>query len=426
MAWVLPVIQGIGAATSLGQGVASGKAGAQDAQSASDYFNKSGEGFSDLQKSGSSGLESLLGLIGQLGGAQANTLRDDIYNGTQAAASGLGDVNRNAADQVQRQNVLGDIRSLSNQSSGEALSTLLGGLGGFQAPNVNVNQAQGLNPTRFTPDQYSFDNVRATRQQAMNDFKRFAADQRMSGLEQAAQGFSQFGDALNEQLASRGLSANSGQAGAALGQFAGQQGQALANLNRDLSAQAGQLGLQASQFDVTSGLQQSQLGSNYNLGFNQLGQSANDSFYNQAFNTASLDQQGQLGLGGLQGQYNGQAAQLAGQGLAYQQSQVGNLLGLQNAINQNIELQRGYNAGAFTDPLQLQQGVYQQNYLAPMLQTLGILSPSQTLATGSSGQAEIGKQYQDSANKAGSGKGSGVSGAISGAESAASSAKGDS
>lgn len=149
--------------------------------------------------------------------------------------------------------------------------------------------------------------------QTMQTFRDFASNQRNAALDQAGQAFTSQAGALDAALAGRGLSRNSGVAAGALGQLASEQSQAMAGLNRDLANQAGQIGLQGAQFDVNRMLQEQQLGSNFALG-------------------SAAQQTQNLGLAG------------------------------------NLATQ------AYTTPLGVQQGMFQENFLNPFMQTQAGLS----------------------------------------------------
>lgn len=215
-------------------------------------------------------------------------------------------------------------------------------------------QIDGLTPQRAQQfQQFSFDPVTQLRGQAMSDFDQFAGNQRAAAAEQAGQAFRGVGSTLNQQMASRGIGAGSGVAAGALSGFAGQQGQTLANLNRDLAAQGNQAGLQAMQFDVGSGLQQAGMQSQYNLAQNQFGLQANDQFFNQ--------------------------------GMA-----------------------------AATTPVQMQQQLYQQNQLNPYLQMQAGLNPASMLGPalqGNMGLLDLSHQQNQAAS---SGKGSAMGGMMGG------------
>lgn len=249
-----------------------------------------------------------------------------------------------------------DIQGIASGASGQlgALAGQAGNLGQISAPN-------GISQSAINPD---------TLGQTIQNALDFSQRQRTSAMEQTATGFAQGADALNEQLAARGLSAGSGVAAGALGDLARQGAQARTGLERDLATQAGQQALQAGQFDIQNTLSSQQLQNQYNLGFNQLDQAA----------------QGQ----NIQNQ-------LAGLGLSGDLIQGGAQLGIQGA----------------QAPYQLAQSAYSQNYLNPQMQVLGMMNPAAYIGAGSQALGEIGDRYTQGSAAAGAGKGS-AKGAIPG------------
>lgn len=243
--------------------------------------------------------------------------------------------------------------------------------GGDQLALNNENAARRLGDlgapgvgrlATYDPDQF-----RRTGRRAQREALAFGDRARATAREQQGLAFSQQNDALNAMLASRGISSNSGVAAGALGQLAGQQGQQFAELNRGLADQAAQLGLQAGQFDAQQA-----------LGFAGLG------VQNAANQNAA------------------QAMRFQNQ-LAGQQFQAG-LIGQQNAL-QNA---------AVTDPLQMLQGIYQQNHLAPQLAALGMLNPNALSGVVAGGQQGNLDRYERMIGAAGEGYGNAAGGALGG------------
>jgi hypothetical protein len=195
---------------------------------------------------------------------------------------------------------------------------------------------------------------------------------RVGGREQLAMQMQGAESGLNAQLASRGLSPNSGAAVSALTQNAVGANQALAGLERNIADMTGQAAMQGAQLDTQNLLNLTNMSSNFTMGNNQI----------------------QAGLDQAANQYNLGAAQ----GMA-------GLQGMQN----DVTMQQGaLRNAAYTEPLGMLQGLYQQNYLQPQMQMQQLLAGvgGQMLAGGLGGTEAGLDRRSEAVSGAGSGKGS--------------------
>lgn len=254
--------------------------------------------------------------------------------------------------------------------AGDTLNTLTDQADQFNNPVLRqqvTDQARGLGSqlsdiARSSADQlgrvgaYDFNPVQGTLASTMAAQDAFGARARAQAADQAALSGQASMDALDAALAGRGISRNSGVATSGLAQLAARNQQSMVGLNRDLANQASQSALQAAQFDNQNALQMAQLGSQYNLG----------------------------------------RAQLSNQEAVARNDM------LSNAANQ------GFTALANT---------YQNNYLNPYVQALGLASglAGQLGSTGMSGLSNAGTIRAEGVKSAGGGKGAGIGSAISGA-----------
>ena len=305
-------------------------------------------------------------------------LRDQIAARSQGAAQSVGSTLSNAVQQ------LGNLR--------------MGQFGGLPTPRegqfgrYNLGQLQGAN---FNLGQLG--NVQA---QGTQNALAAAQSARSTAREQSALGFNQQAGALDSVLADRGLSRDSGVAAGALASLVGQQGQQLSQLNRELSNQAGNVALGGAQLDA-----QNQLGYG-GLGVQQQG----------------LLNQFTLGRGGLGVQQQGQLNQLN-----LSQNQELNRLNQQGAFgtfDANLRANQ-FNAGligqqaqfgtqAATQPLDILQSNYAQNYLNPQQNTMNLLaqmSQSQRGQVFNNQQNNINTAAQ-AASSAGAGAGAAQGGGI--------------
>lgn len=341
----------------------------------------------------------------------------------------------------------------------------------MHAPSqVNLSPVHAGTP--FTANQFAFDPVAATRQQAI-DFSMQAGDRaRATAQEQAALAMQQGAGGIDKMLAARGMSADSGVGAAALAQLGAATGQQMADLNRDLASQGQQAALQASQFDVGSLLDLAGMGSQYNLGINQLtgqlglgrdqmiagqldarnalaaqlGISGDQLMAQQLMAGNQLGLQadqlvaqqrmaqnelmGNLGLArdqmtveqlmqntqlgaqfGLQA--NDLLANLAQAGQANDLARSQQLAALQGLQDQSVLSQTDLLARGVTDPISMMQGIYTQNYLAPQMELLGLQSGLAGQLAGLGVQGLMGNQaaMAQAVQAAGSGKGAATAGA---------------
>lgn len=333
MAGILPFI---GPALQIGQGISSSVKGKQSANEA----NRLGQEQADLsRKMGEANLAA-------------------------------GDYLRSSADQYSNPQMG---QSLMNRANN--LGNFLSGIANTEAGNIgsgdSMNLARDLLAGAGNFDQYSFDQVQSTRQQAADFANQMGTNARQDARAQMAIANQQAGGALDAQLAQRGLSRDSGAAAVALSQLGQQNSMNTAQLESQLAQQAGQLGMQASQFDVQSALNLANMGSNYNLGMNQL--------------------RSQTGLGQAQG-----------------------LMGLQQLQDQQAMQRYGMRSEAATTGLGAAQNAYVQNFLNPMMNAQNALG---TLASYQGGYAQQGygglvSGAAGSAKEGYTGAGAGITGGL--------------
>lgn len=373
MATASAAMTGLGAATQLGQGIASGVKGQQAAQEADRSLNASDQAYRGALQAGT----GLFNTLGQTGQSFANpTLQGQILDQAQTGGVALGDIYNSGAD------ALGN-RALANQAAG------LLGQGGMEGLLAAMNQAGGMQ--QFQANNFDFSPTQQVTNQTIQSAMDAGQRARDTALEQAAMGFTSGGDALDAALAARGISRNSGVGAAALSQMGAQAGQSLAELNRSIADQTQQAALQGAQLDINSALQMAGLGSNYNLGMNQ------------------------LGLQNVQGQ-NNLLAGLATSGQANDLARAQGLAGLQGLNDQATLQQTQMRAAGVTDPLGLLQGIYQQNYLNPQMQFANLQTGlAGTLLGGAFSGMDANNRYRlEGAQQAGSGKGAGTAGGFQG------------
>ena len=390
-------IQGIGAGVQAGQAINSGIKG-QRAQNQYDQdMNQQRDMLSGVVTTG----QEYLNQVGT-GYQQFNNpqLGNDVLNMAQGAAGGVADVNRATADALGNQGIAGD-----------ALSLLQGGyqnnVGGIPqaGPQMTFNQP-GM-------DQYDFTQAGQMAGQFTQNALTAGNNARLTAREQLGAQTTASNEALNAQLASRGLGAGSGAAAAALAQNAMAANQQMAGLERGIAEMSGNAALQGAQLDASNLLQMTGMGSQYNLGMNQLGQQsalgafqANLGAQGQNFGQQMQGAQLQAGIDQSANQFNlGAAGQMAG------------LQGMQN----DVTLQQGaLRSGAYTEPLGIMQGIYSQNYLNPQLQGLGQLGQiaSSLMGQGIGGLDQLLGRQAEGVTAAGSGKGAATGGAISGTQGA--------
>lgn len=335
-----------------------------------------------------------------------NTLSDVILSDTFRGAGQLAQTYQAGAAGLQN-------RGLANQAAGLVQQ---GGMGGLLANVAQGGGFQGFQPgqvfqgNQFTANQFEFDPVAATRQQAI-DFSMQAGDRaRATAQEQAALAMRQGSQGIDKMLAARGLSADSGVGAAALAQLGAATGQQMADLNRDLASQGQQAALQASQFDVGSLLDLAGMSSQYNLGLNQLtgqlGLGRDQMTVEQLMQNAQLG--AQFGL-----QRNDLLAGLAQAGQANNLARSQQLAALQGLQDQSMLARTDLLARGVTDPISMMQGIYAQNYLAPQMELLGLQSGLAGTLVGSGVQGLMGNQaaMAQAVQAAGAGKGAATAGA---------------
>jgi len=325
MGWIGPAI---GAATSIGSGI-KGKQGAGQAQQRQDQQDALTQemlgGFQD-ERTAMQG--------------QANK----FLTGGGLSASGLANQAQSGGQNYQNQ-LWGLMETLQGNTPSMEFGSIPGqGIAGSAASSLSSMGG----PT------YNFEPGRRIQDQAMQQFDEFSGRQRDTALEQAGQAFTGGNRALSEALAGRGISANSGVAGSALGDLARQGAQSQTDLGRALADQAGQQGLAATQFDISSGLQREGMESNFALG--AAGQEA-----------SNMQASGQLGLGMGQNMLTGQG----------QQAQFE--LGRAGQVAQNAGLAGDLATQSYMNPLQMQQQMFQQNQMQPYLQMMGMTNPQDML-----------------------------------------------
>jgi len=390
-------IQGIGAGVQAGQAINSGIKGAKAQKQYSQDMNAQRDMLGNVI---STGQEMLGNVTDQYGQFQNPNLANQVLNQAQGAATGVAQ-NSNATA-----NALGD-----QGIAGQALSLLQGG---YQN-NVSIPQAgQQMSFNAPGMDQFNFQNPQQLADQFTQNALSQGANARTAAREQVAAQTGQLQSGLNTQLAAQGLAPNSGAAAAALTQNALGAGQQLAGLERGIADMTGNAALQGAQLDANNLMQMTGMGSQYNLGMNQLGQQSALNAFN-----ANLGAQGQQFGQQLAGQQlqAGIDQSAANYGLGAAQGMAG-LQGMQN----DVTLQQGaLRNAAYTEPLGIMQGIYQQNYLNPQLQGLGQIGQiaSGLMGQGIGGLDQLLGRQAEGVKAAGSGKGAATGGAISGAQNTA-------
>jgi hypothetical protein len=384
---------GLGAGLQGMQAISSGVKGNRAARQADQAMNQLDQLLGGIADMG-------LGQMGQMWNqAQAfnnPTLANEIFQGVVQGGPLISQNNQAAASQIGQGGFLNQAANyLGNDAAAGVNLQQVGefqGIGNFVAPELQ---------------QFNFDPLNTVAQQAIQGAREEAGRARDAAREQAALSMQQGGRGLDVTLADRGFSRNSGAAAEALAGLQFQNNQALSNLNRDLANMQSQVGLQAAQFDAQNALQMNQMGSQYNLGFNQLGQQRALNEFNTNLGQALAGQQFNLDRANAMNQAALQRAGLSNQfGLGAAQG----LMGLNNLQNQNVLLQNQLQNAAITDPLALQQALYQQNYLSPMLGMLGMMNPAGALGLALGGmQNNLGARL-DAARQAGAGKGAALGG----------------
>ena len=350
---VAPAIaSGIGAATQAGQAISSGVKGNRAANQANQALSRSDEMVSDLS---GLGMDQMGQINRMLEGFQNPELADQIMRDVMAGGQMLTHQGNQAADQLLDGSLLG--QATDHFGSGGMLGTLdqMGGLQGFD-----------------------FDPARQTAQLAQDQAMQFADHQRASAQEQAALSMQQQGGGLDAMMADRGLGRGSGVAAEAMAGLGGQQAQAMSQLNRDLADLGGEQALQAGQFDAQLAQQFAGMGAQHALGMDQL-------------RGGLAGQQAQFDLG-------------AGQGM----------LGAEAQRGQNLLAAHDLRSRAITEPIAMQQGMYQQNFLAPQMQMASMLNPTALLGTAMQGMQGNLDRRLDMADIAGGGKGAATGGALGG------------
>lgn len=438
---------GVSAGNAVNSGIKGNRAARQADQSA-----QAQQDIIDLMAG--AGAEGIAGLADMIGGFNNPELHQRILSQGENAATNLERIFQGAADELGTPSAnLNNAGQLLNR---DAMGSILGAvdaLGGFEVPEI-ANQLDttagvasgrdlGVDPVAtagtFTPERFDFSGQQQLQQQAISTAQQAANRARQESTSDFAQAIQDGGQALNAQLAARGISADSGVAAQALGDFAGQAMSDRARLNNQLANQVGQLALQTGQFDVTSGQQLAGLQAQDNQFFNQLGLAANQQQFQQGLDNANL----RLAGNQLQSQFDLQNAQnrLAGQQM------LGEALGqeatVQSFLNQSIaDLARsvpGFNisqAGALADlqqaqdartvqgaelaasgqtqPLAILNDIFRNNYLNPQMQLLGLLDPSGLLQGALGGQTGLTDTLGRNTAAAGQGKGAATAGVTSG------------
>jgi hypothetical protein len=338
------IAQGIGAAVNAIGAINAGNAGRQ----ASGAFNAAQGNADNLygQMAGQ-GLDLIGELTSGYGQYQNPALAGQIQNRMYGAADGLANNNRATAWNLNNQ-------GLAGQAAG-----MLGG--GYQN-NVNM-PGQGPLMQYQAPgmDQYDFQGVQSFVGQSVQSAMQAGDRARVGARENLAGQSGQMGAGLDAAMADRGMSRDSGAAAGAMSQFGVGATQSMAGLERDISNQVQQAGLMGAQLDSQNALGLAGMGSQYNLGMNDLTQrsglaafganlGAMNDHWGQGLSTAQL----QAGID--QGANNFRLGAATG------------LSGLQGMQNDVTMAQGGLRNAAYTDPLNLMQGVYQQNYLNPAMQ----------------------------------------------------------
>jgi hypothetical protein len=353
-------MMGIGAGVQGVQGIAAGQQGKRAGQ----QLDRQMEGQTDLLGNvidqGQGMLDTVMGMDPSFGG-QREMLYDQAMTGGQQLSgtlnnlagrvAGVGDAGAGAYGQ-QLAN-MGD-------AGASAYGQQLAGLGTGNVSGV-ANQLSSMPGAQFNfrPGSNMMD-------QSMAAFQDMSGNIRNQASDVAAQQFTAGGNALDAALASRGISRGSGVAAGATRDMALQGAQQLAGVERDLANMGTQMGLDATQFDVGRVLQEQGMQSNFALG-------------SAAQRGQNLLGAGQLGLGaaGQQAQNLAQAGNLALGSASQLASNLGNAgqLALGSAGQQAANLgQAGSLASqAYAMPLGMQQDMFSQNYMNPMLQQQGMM-----------------------------------------------------
>lgn len=353
------------------------------------------------------------GIQNQMGGIQ-NRMGQDI-NRMNAPINLMGRYGRQMGDAV------GRLSGYQNQMGG------LGKVMGKLDPRIGT--------TIRSPKDFSFDPTKGMLNQTMQAATQYAGNARNSALENQALDLNKSGDALNAMLAGRGLGRGSGVAAGALTDLLAQGNQSRTQLQRDLASMQQEAALGALAQDNSNILALGEMGSQYNMGLQNVAlgkmglqqQAQQQTFGNRMSklggqaeligNRAGMAQaqagirQGQAGIAGQQAALRGQQAGLrAGQaGIAAQragiaanragiaqgragivgqqaglqqaraglvQQQFANTMGIQGARDQRMMQANAFRNAALTSPVQMLQGIYQQNHIAPQMQILGQMNPT--------------------------------------------------
>jgi hypothetical protein len=298
-----------------------------------------------------------LSLIFGLGGLIFNGINAANANKAANQAATAYDTRQGEMDEINQRlagtgmDQYSQLQGLVNQFGGSGLDQQIMGMLGNAIPGMSgalqggANALGGLDFSALGRgldsyrgpgfDKYHFGPVRDTLDQAVQGALDAGDRARVTAREQMALSNQGAVSGLDAALASRGISANSGVAASALGDLARSNATATGQLERGLADQAQGAALAGAQFDAQNAMGMAQLGSQYNLGFNQLKNDAALGGYN-----ANLQRTGLLG-------------DLLGQDM------------------NRILAQTDLSTRAFTEPLSMAQGIYAQNYLAPLMEALG-------------------------------------------------------
>jgi len=367
----LTIISLIGGGLQAGQGISSGIKGAQAQKQLGQQQSAMNETYRGLIEQG----QGMFGnLAGQAEGFANPNLSAQILGMAQQGGRDLAGIYGGAADALGSQ-------PWANQAAGMFGAPGMDRVGNVRMPGLNQFDFQG-------PQQMAG----MMTQQALAAGERARTDARGQFATQTGQ----FQEGLGAALADMGMGPQSGAAAAAMGQHARGGMEQMAGLERGIADMAGQMTMQGAQLDASNLLNFTGMGSQYNLGMNQIGQ------------------QSALGAQGLQAQID--------QGLnQYNLGAAQGLTGLQGLQNQTIQQQAALRAAGVTDPLNMLQGVYQQNFLGPQMGMNQMLTGmAGQLLGGGLGGMEMGMDRQaNAAASAGSGKGAAGAGALGHARDAA-------
>ena len=369
---------------------------------------------------------------GSPGGGLAGTGGQSDKGAAQGAQQGMGlDQHILQSGMAASEGVAGNHRATADALGNQGLAGQAAGLlgGGYQN-NVNmpgfVNNVGGIPQAGAQMgfnapgmDQFNFAQPGQMANQMVSNALEAGDRARVGVREQLAGGTSQMQQGLNAALAGQGLSANSGAAAAALQGNAMQGIQQMAGLERGIADMAGNAALQGAQMDTQNLMAMTGMGAQHNMGMNQLTQQsalnafqANLGAQGQHFGQQMAGSQLQNMIDQGQNQFGLGTAQLqAGIDQSSNQYRLGaaqGLAGLQGMQNDVTMQQGSLRNAAYTDPLGMMQGIYQQNYLNPQMQMNQILSGvgGQMMAGGLGGmEAGLDRRSKAVAN-AGSGKGS--------------------